>query len=72
MAALIRGCVACGQRDDHPRHVIAQGDTSVPWHMDCHAATGCEVCQTQIADAAGAQGDLLRTHLMALGEASNG
>lgn len=72
MAGRIRGCVGCGQEDDHPRHVIAQGDTSVPWHMDCHAATGCEVCRQQIAGADGAQGDELRTHLIALGEAGNG
>jgi hypothetical protein len=40
--------------------------------MDCHAAMGCEVCRQQIADAAGVQGDELRTHLVALGEASHG
>jgi hypothetical protein len=40
--------------------------------MDCHAAMGCEVCRKQIADAAGVQGDELRTHLVALGEASHG
>lgn len=67
----IRSCVGCGQEDDHPRHVIAQAGASVPWHMDCHAATGCEVCKQQIADAAGVKGDELRTHLIALGE-SNG
>jgi hypothetical protein len=40
----------------------------VPWHMDCHAATGCDVCAQQISGADGAQGDELRTHLIALGE----
>jgi hypothetical protein len=68
MAGRIRGCVACGISDDHPRHVISVGGASVPFHMDCHAATGCEVCAAQIADADGVQGDELRTHLIALGE----
>lgn len=73
MPGPIRGCVACGQHDDHPRHVIANGSTSIPFHMDCHAATGCVTCQQQIADADGVQGDELRTHLIALGEeAHNG
>lgn len=68
MAGLIRGCVACGQRDDHPRHVISNGGELIPFHMDCHATMGCETCQQQIADADGVQGDELRTHLIALGE----
>lgn len=73
MPGKIRGCVACGQEDDHPRHVTATPAGSVPVHMDCHAAMGCEVCRQQIADADGVQGDDLRTHLIALGEeARNG
>lgn len=73
MSHLIRSCIACGQADDHPRHVIAQGDASILWHMDCHViATGCEVCEQQIGGADGAQGDELRTHLLALRGDSNG
>jgi hypothetical protein len=64
MTSLIRVCIGCGQTDDHPRHVVVVGDGSeVPWHMDCHALTGCEVCSSQIANADGAKGDELRLHL---------
>lgn len=64
----VRICVGCAQEDDHPRHVIATAPGQVAnWHMDCHVlATGCEVCQKQIADAAGVKGDELREHLLAL------
>ncbi len=68
MPGTLRGCVACGQRDDHPRHVTATPAGSVPVHMDCHAAMGCDTCRQQIADADGVQGDELRTHLIALGD----
>lgn len=59
----IRVCLGCGQSDDHPRHIVVVGDTEVPWHMDCHALTGCETCVEQIAGADGAKGDELRLHL---------
>lgn len=76
MTGRIRGCVACGQQDDHPRHVIAAvavaGAKTVDFHMDCHASMGCETCRAQISGADGAQGDELRTHLITLGEAHNG
>lgn len=68
MPGKIRGCIACLQEDDHPRHVIYRSGESVPVHMDCHAAMGCDTCKQQIADADGVQGDELRTHLIALGE----
>lgn len=69
----IRPCAACGQKDDHPRHVIAMTPTeSLFFHMDCHANNDCPTCKQQIADAKGAQGDKLRRHLIALGETTNG
>lgn len=72
MPGPIRGCVACGQEDDHPRHVIATPAGPVVVHMDCHARMGCETCRQQILAAGGAQGDELRAHLIALGEATDG
>lgn len=72
MSRAIRSCIACGQDDDHPRHVTATPAGSVPVHMDCHAAMGCEVCAQQIGGADGAQGDELRTHLLGLRENSHG
>ncbi len=69
----VNPCAACGQSDDHPRHVIAVSPTeTVFFHMDCHANNGCEVCVAQIAGAAGAKGDQLRGHLIALREGSDG
>lgn len=65
--ALLRNCLACGQVDDHPRHVIALADGSdVAWHNDCHArATNCAVCIDVVASANGRQGDELRSHILA-------
>lgn len=62
---LLRNCLGCGQADADPRHVIYLGDADVCFHMDCHARANppCEVCAAQIADAGGATGDELRTHL---------
>ncbi len=61
-------CIGCGQADDHPKHVVVvnAAHDSVAFHMDCHAASSvaCEVCASQIANAAGAKGDALRTHLI--------
>lgn len=60
----VRMCLGCGQSDDHPRHVVVvQDGTEVPWHMDCHAMTGCGICTEQISGADGATGDALRQHL---------
>ena len=81
MAGKIRGCVACGQEDDHPRHVIATPAGSVPVHMDCHKAMGCEVCAATVSTAETLKGDDLRAHIRSGGavdavaavmEASNG
>ncbi|GAA3878061.1 hypothetical protein GCM10022243_48440 [Saccharothrix violaceirubra] len=62
---LLRTCIGCAQTDDHPRHVVWQpGDVEVTWHMDCHViATGCPVCEGQLAGADGLTGDALRAHL---------
>lgn len=49
----VRSCDACGQVDDHPRHLIYDpannGDTTR--HLDCCAAAGCESCAEQLAAA---------------------
>lgn len=48
----VRLCVGCGQRDDHPRHVIyMKGNPGgALWHHDCHVlATGCESCARKLA-----------------------
>lgn len=69
----IRLCIGCGQHDDHPRHVIAQGGTAALWHMDCHVlSTGCEVCAAQLkacgtsTEPDGVVGDELQSRLLAL------
>lgn len=57
-------CIGCTQTDDHPRHLIDIGGVNVYWHMDCHAiATGCPICTGIVANAHGAKGGKLRTHL---------
>ncbi len=63
--APMRTCIGCTQTDDHPRHIVwMPGDVETTWHMDCHVlATGCDVCERQLADAGGATGDALRAHL---------
>lgn len=65
---LQRHCIGCGQRDNHPRHVIGTADGGqILWHMDCHViATGCETCKMQLAEANGVIGDKLREHLVSL------
>lgn len=73
MTAPVRPCIACGQYDDHPRHVFATPDgAAVPYHMDCHAmAADCEVCKAQLATVGGVdknpKGDELRTALLKTG-----
>lgn len=65
MELAIRNCLGCGQSDDHPRHITVVADgTEVAWHMDCHALTGCEVCQSTLEDVTGMKGDQLREFLM--------
>jgi len=63
MSQPVRNCLACGQVDDHPRHVITLPDHSeVTYHMDCHSRMNppCEVCTAQTANAEGKTGDELR------------
>jgi hypothetical protein len=69
MPGKIRGCVACGQHDDHPRHVIATPAGSVAVHMDCHAAMGCAKCAATVGTAENLKGDELRDHIRAGGAA---
>lgn len=63
----VRPCIACGQHDDHPRHVIdlGGGETSM-FHLDCHALMGCETCKPQAAAAAGATGHGMLDAIIAL------
>lgn len=70
MTAPVRTCLACGGRDDHPRHVFDVGiGADVTLHMDCCALTrDCEICKAQLADAPkGAKGDKLRDYLLKTG-----
>jgi hypothetical protein len=69
MPGKVRGCVACGQEDDHPRHVTATPAGSVAVHQDCHAAMGCAVCRATVDSADGRQGDALREHIRSGGAA---
>jgi len=66
MTMPVRSCLACGQVDDHPRHVITLPDHSeVTYHMDCHARMNppCEICTAQTETATGVTGDELRAHI---------
>jgi hypothetical protein len=69
MPGKIRGCIACVQYDDHPRHVIATSAGPLPVHMDCHAAMGCEVCAATVSTADDLKGDDLRHHIRSGGSA---
>lgn len=63
---MTRNCVACGQVDDHPRHILINSDyEDVPFHLDCHSRMGCSVCSAQLEGADGLTGDALRAHLTA-------
>lgn len=61
----LRGCVGCGQTDDHPRHVIDSGaDLPIVWHLDCHANAGCESCAAQTKGlTAGSVGSKMLDHI---------
>jgi hypothetical protein len=69
-----RNCIACGQVDDHPRHVIqVDPNSTIAFHMDCHARSGCEVCASQLQACEATTdnpvvGDELRARLVALAE----
>jgi hypothetical protein len=62
---VVRACLGCEQSDDHPKHVMALRDGSdAPWHMDCHAKTGCESCRAQTANQGDARGEAFRAILI--------
>lgn len=63
----VRNCIACGQQDTDPRHVITLPDhTEINYHMDCHARANppCPTCTDQIAGAKGKTGGALREHIV--------
>jgi hypothetical protein len=66
----VRNCLACGQTDDHPRHVVDLGEgREVSFHMDCHARMNpaCPLCVEQTSGVpAGTIGEDLRAHLVSL------
>lgn len=67
MSNPVRSCLACGQEDDHPRHVVVipPDMAEVPWHFDCHVAvTKCPLCVASLKGAEGKTGDELRNHIM--------
>jgi hypothetical protein len=66
MSNLVSACLACGQEDDHPKHVVAIDPVNlVRWHYDCHhTVAGCEICAPIVKSAKGKTGEELRTHLM--------
>lgn len=55
-----RLCISCLQTDDAPRHVRVGSE---PRHIDCCAATGCDLCAASFKEAGGVQNDDLRTAL---------
>lgn len=65
-----RTCPGCGMNDDHPRHILVDGEGNQrAWHKDCHKLKGCEVCTLELQDVApGTIGDELREHLVANAE----
>jgi hypothetical protein len=66
MANPVRTCLACGQTDDHPRHVVGLPDgNDVNYHFDCCAIVkGCETCTPTVDSAGGKKGDDLRAHIV--------
>lgn len=66
----IRPCHACGQRDDHPRDVVAfinrPGAATRYYHLDCHARLGCQSCADAVTASGGATGEALLAHLAAV------
>jgi hypothetical protein len=49
-----RTCIACGQIDDHPKHVVALMDGSdAAYHHDCHArsSAACAICAAVVASS---------------------
>lgn len=69
MTQLFRPCNGCGQTDDHPRHhhVTPDDRPDELFHLDCHAALGCECCAAQVEGAEGKTGEAMRQHIVGLG-----
>lgn len=58
--------VGCGQSDDHPKHLMeVPGGEDVRYHLDCHAAAGCQSCQGQVSGSDGATGQQMLDHILA-------
>jgi len=63
-----RYCDGCSEVDDHPRHIIgvanhpSQDRSPEQWHLDCHAAHGCDSCAARLAGASGRTGAELMAH----------
>ncbi len=71
-AGTVRTCIGCGQTDDHPKHRYGAGPTDPGqrcYHLDCHAAMGCETCKPQIVDKGDLRGDDFRAQLIEFGQA---
>ena len=66
---MLRTCSACGLVDDHPRHVVGMvnrhGARSESMHLDCCAASGCELCTDTVTRSGGLSGQALIDHLAA-------
>ncbi len=68
---MLRTCPACGLSDDHPRH--ERGVVNLPagqrppagLHLDCCAASGCELCQDTVTRCGGRTGQDLIDFLAA-------
>jgi hypothetical protein len=66
MSNPVFACLACGQSDDHPKHVVDLDGTHIArMHMDCCASVrGCEICAPVVKAAKGKTGEALRDHIM--------
>lgn len=66
----VRGCVVCGQQDDHPRDILVVGDTVAFFHHDCHAAIDppCPSCAWLVQHKGKLTGDKWREHVESLHE----
>lgn len=61
-------CTACGQVDDHPRHVAVNSLTddslNTNLHLDCCVEDGgCEGCESTLALVGDRRGDEMVAHL---------
>jgi hypothetical protein len=68
VGALMRTCIGCGKRDNHPKLITGHLD-SPPWywHHDCYVIAeqpGWQDIEGAIRGAEGATGHALRLHLL--------